>query len=110
MTSSAGRLPLLLPMLACLYLPFIGGGFLTDAFAHIEQLTRIDSLTRLVDAPDAFQFYRPVTQSSLELDIAVHGRHAARFRAVNVVLQAAAIGMAFVVARLVGVPRLAMVD
>jgi hypothetical protein len=108
-TRAAGRLPLLLPMLACLYLPFIGGGFLTDDFAHIERLTHIDGLTRLIDAPDAFQFYRPVTQSSLDLDFAVHGRQAARFRAVNVVLHAAAIGMAFVVARLVLTSPLAAV-
>jgi hypothetical protein len=83
------------------YLPFIGGGFLTDDFAHIERLSGIDRGVRLVDAPDAFQFYRPVTQSSLAIDLAVHGRDAAWFRAFNVVLQAAVIALAFIVARLV---------
>jgi hypothetical protein len=100
-TRADGRLALLLPLLACLFLPFIGGGWLTDDFAHIERLTHIDGLTRLLDAPDAFQFYRPVTQSSLELDLLVHGRQAAWFRAVNVCLHAAVIALAFIVARLV---------
>jgi len=100
-TRGTARLPLLLPLLACLYLPFIGGGFLTDDFAHIERLGHIKGLTRLIDAPDAFQFYRPVTQSSLALDLAVHGRQAARFRALNVVLDGAVIGLAFIVARVV---------
>ena len=101
------RLPAAIPLLACLYLPFIGGGFLTDDFAHVEHLTRIDSAARIVDSPDAFGFYRPVTQASIALDLALHGPRPARLRVLNVVLHACVIGLAFVVARLVFVNPLA---
>ena len=44
------RWPRLVPLLACLYLPFIGGGLLTDDFAHIVHLSTIESPARLIDA------------------------------------------------------------
>ena len=97
----ASRWPRLVPLLAFLYLPFIGGGLLTDDFAHVEHLTRIPTAARILDAPDTFGFYRPVTQASIALDLAVHGPRPARLRALNVVLHACVIGLAFVVARLV---------
>jgi len=56
---------------------------------------------QFVDATDAFGFYRPATQLSIYLDLAVHGPEPARLRALNVALHAGAIAMAFVVARLV---------
>jgi protein O-mannosyl-transferase len=96
-----------LPLLAGLYLPFIGGGFLTDDFAHVEHLTRFDSAARIIDSPDTFGFYRPVTQASIALDLALHGPRPARLRVLNVVLHAGVIGLAFIVARLVFVNPLA---
>lgn len=90
-----------LPLLAGLYLPFISGGLLTDDFAHVEHLTRLPTAARIVDAPDTFGFYRPVTQASIALDLAVHGSRPSRLRALNVVLHACVIGLAFWVARLV---------
>ena len=97
----------LLPLLACLYLPFIGGGLLTDDFAHVEHLTRIDGAARIIDSPDTFGFYRPVTQASIALDLALHGPRPARLRVLNVVLHACVIALAFIVARLVFVNPLA---
>jgi protein O-mannosyl-transferase len=97
----ATRWPRLVPLLAFLYLPFISGGPLTDDFAHVEHLTRIPTAARIVDAPDTFGFYRPVTQASIALDLAVHGPRPSRLRALNVVLHACVIGLAFLVARLV---------
>ena len=82
-------------------LPFISGGLLTDDFAHVEHLTHIPTAARIVDAPDTFGFYRPVTQASIALDLAVHGPRPSRLRALNVVLHACVIGLAFWVARLV---------
>jgi hypothetical protein len=100
--ATSNRLPArLLPLLAALYLPFIGGGFLTDDFAHIARLSRIDGVARLVDSPDTFGFYRPVPQASMAFDLAMHGQQAARFRAFNVLLHAAVIALAFLLARLV---------
>ena len=85
----------------CLYLPFIGGGLLTDDFAHIVHLSTIESPARLIDGPDAFGFYRPVTQASLAATPGLHGNHPSQARAFNVVLHALVIAMAFIVARLV---------
>ena len=90
-----------LPLLAGLYLPFIGGGFLTDDFAHIVHLSTIESPTRLIDGPDAFGFYRPVTQASLAATPGLHGNHPSQARAFNVAVHALVIAMAFIVARLV---------
>ena len=61
----ASHWPRLVPLLALLYLPFVGGGLLTDDFAHATHLSSIDSHARLIDQPDTFGFYRPVTQASL---------------------------------------------
>ena len=90
-----------LPLLACLYLPFIGGGLLTDDFAHIVHLSTIESPTRLIDGPDAFGFYRPVTQASLAATPGLHGDYPSQARAFNVAVHALVIAMAFIVARLV---------
>ena len=90
-----------LPLLAGLYLPFLGGGLLTDDFAHIVHLSTIESPARLIDGPDAFGFYRPVTQASLAATPGLHGNHPSQARAFNVALHALVIAMAFVVGRLV---------
>lgn len=90
-----------LPLLAGLYLPFLGGGLLTDDFAHVVRLSTIDSSARLIDAPDAFGFYRPVTQTSLAFTPGTRGSHPAQARAFNVLQHALVLALAFVVARLV---------
>lgn len=95
------RWPRLVPLLAVLYLPFIGGGLLTDDFAHIVHLSTIESPARLIDGPDAFGFYRPVTQASLAATPGLHGNHPSQARAFNVAVHALVIAMAFIVARLV---------
>jgi hypothetical protein len=89
------------PLLALIYLPFVGGGLLTDDFAHIVHLSTIDSAARLIDQPDTFGFYRPVTQASLAVTPGFDGSHPAQARALNVALHAGVIALAFVVARLV---------
>jgi hypothetical protein len=91
----------LIPVLALIYAPFIGGDLLTDDFVHVQRLTSQTSIADLVLRPDAFRFYRPVTQASLAIELAVHGDRPALFRAVNVALHAAVLAMALVVARLV---------
>jgi hypothetical protein len=83
------------------YLPFLGGGLLTDDFVHIAHLEDLASAGQLAAVPDAFGFYRPLTQASLALDAAMFGGHAAAFRAESLVLHALVIAAAFVVARLV---------
>jgi hypothetical protein len=90
-----------LPLLAGLYLPFINGGLLTDDFAHAARLSSIDSAARLIDQPDAFGFYRPVTQASLAVAPGLRWARSAQARALNVALHACVIAMAFLVSRLV---------
>jgi hypothetical protein len=89
-----------LPLLAGLYLPFIGGGLLTDDFAHVVRLSGIESAARLIDQPDTFGFYRPVTQASMILAPGVRGERPGRARALNIALHACVIAAAFIVARL----------
>jgi hypothetical protein len=97
----ASHWPRLVPLLAFLYLPFIGGGLLTDDFAHATRLASIDSPARLIDQPDAFGFYRPVTQVSLAVAPGLRWASPVKARAMNVVLHALVIAMAFLVSRLV---------
>jgi len=96
-----GRWPLLIPLLAFVYAPFVGGELLTDDFVHFQRLTSQTGIAEVVSQPDAFKFYRPVTQASLAIELALHGDRPAFFRAVNVGLHAAVLTMALVVARLI---------
>jgi len=95
------RLLATVPLLALIYLPFVSGGLLTDDFAHIVHLSTIESPAQLIDGPDAFGFYRPVTQASLAATPGLHGNHPSQARAFNVAVHALVIAMAFIVARLV---------
>ena len=95
------RLLATVPLLALIYLPFVNGGLLTDDFAHVVHLSTINSSARLVDAPDAFGFYRPVTQGTIAVTPGLRGSHPAQARAFNVVLHALVIALAFIVARCV---------
>ena len=90
-----------IPLLALLYAPFIGGDLLTDDFVHFEHLRSVTTIADVVAKPDAFRFYRPVTQGSLVIEMAVHGDRPPFFRAVNIALHAAVLAMALVVARLI---------
>ncbi len=99
---SADRAVLLaLGGIAAAYVPFLGGGFLTDDFVHWLRLGEVRSLADLLTSPDGFGFYRPVTQASLALDAVLFGEHAAAARTINLVLHALVLAAAFVVARLV---------
>jgi hypothetical protein len=82
------------------YVPFLGGGFLTDDFAHLERLTSMPGVTAALTLPDAFGFYRPITQASLRLDLLLFARNAAGFRVVNLALHAGVLAAAFLLARL----------
>lgn len=95
------RLLLLFLPLVALYAPFLGGGFLTDDFAHRERLLHMRTLADLVTAPDVFGFYRPLTQISLWIDAGLFGAAGAGYRSVNLALHAAVLAAAYLVARLV---------
>jgi hypothetical protein len=92
--------PLLLSLLSiAVFAPFTGGGFVTDDFAHIARLEARPSLREIVATPDAFGFYRPVTQASLWLEHRAWGLNAPAFRRTNVALHALVVLTAWIVAR-----------
>src|SRR6185436_6615461 len=70
-------------------------------FVHFERLRSVTTIADVITQPDAFRFYRPVTQASLAIELAVHGDRPPLFRAVNIALHAAVLAMALVVARLI---------
>jgi hypothetical protein len=91
---------LLLALLSlAVFAPFTGGGFVTDDFAHIARLDARPSLREVVSTPDAFGFYRPVSQASLWLEHRAWGPNAAAFRRTNVVVHALVLVTAYLVAR-----------
>ena len=92
---------LVLTALVAAYAPFLGGGFLTDDFVHLARLDRASSLREILTVPDAFGFYRPLTQASLAVDAALFGHSAVGYRVVNLGLHASVLAVACVVARLV---------
>lgn len=95
MKPSAGRSLLMLVVLATvLYVPFLGGGWLTDDFVHLQRLERA-SFVDIFSSSDAFGFYRPIPQSSLLLDLKVSGRTPWAFRLTNVVLHVGVICAAY---------------
>ena len=102
MTSSPWRMTsLILAALVAAYAPFLGGGFHTDDFVHLARLERASSLREILTVPDAFGFFRPLTQASLATDAALFGHSAVGYRVVNLGLHASVLGVAFVVARMV---------
>jgi hypothetical protein len=77
----------------------MGGGLVTDDFVHVARLQEHVSLAHALTSPDAFGFYRPVTQLSLRLDAEVWGFNPVAFRWTNLLLHALVLGAAFLVAR-----------
>lgn len=100
MAAGARGLLVLVALVVVAYLPFIGGGFLTDDFVHLDRLSQVRSVGDVVNAPDAFGFFRPVTQATLYAEALIHPSTAPLFRLTNVVLQAIVLIAAFGVARL----------
>jgi len=92
---------LILATIVAAYAPFLGGGFLTDDFVHLARLVHPSSLRDILTLPDAFGFFRPLTQASLAADAALFGHSAAGYRVVNLGLHAGVLAAAFVVARMV---------
>ena len=81
------------------YLPFIGGGLLTDDFIHFSRLHAEPTLADVFRTPDPFHFYRPVVQSSFWLNSQLFGLNPASFRAINLLLHMGVIASVFVLAR-----------
>jgi hypothetical protein len=90
---------ILLLLLVGAYVPFLGGGLLTDDFAHVNHLSYAGAAGRLFNAPDAFGFYRPIPQLSMYVDVTLLDSTPSGSRAVNLALHAAVLAAAFAVAR-----------
>jgi hypothetical protein len=95
MNAFGGRYLLVLVILStAMYAPFLGGGWLTDDFVHLQRLER-SSFADVFASPDPFGFYRPIPHSSLLIDLIVSGRTPWAFRLTNVVLHTAVICAAY---------------
>ncbi|MEQ1575992.1 MAG: hypothetical protein ABL993_17295 [Vicinamibacterales bacterium] len=110
-TTSNGSRYLLVALLAVLaaYVPFTGGGLMTDDFLHVAHISRLPSPGAVFTKPDAFGFFRPVTQLSLWLDAALVGASPEAERLMNVALHGGVLWAAYYVATLVLTPTGAMV-
>jgi hypothetical protein len=84
-TTFAGLI-LLLGFCAAVYLPFLGGGILTDDFVHLHRQATHPGLSELVTTPDPFQFYRPVVQASFWANTQLSGLWPAPYRVLNLAL------------------------
>jgi hypothetical protein len=79
--------------------PFLGGGWVTDDFQHLEYLSR-QPLARVAITPDVYGYYRPLPQASLLLQLNGGAPRAVAVRAWNLVLHGCVIAAAFLLARL----------
>ena len=89
----------LIALAIAIHAPFIGGGFLTDDFLHLDRL-RGQTLGGALVSPDVFGFYRPVPQASLLITLQAGGANAALMRLTNLGIHAAVVCAAYFVARL----------
>src|SRR5262245_5154699 len=103
MRSARRDLLLLLALTLAVYAPFLGGYWLTDDFVHIDRLERA-TLAGVFATPDAFDFYRPIPQSSLLVDLKVFGQTPWVFRLHNLILHLAVVWAAWLVATLLLAP------
>ncbi len=92
------RVAALVTLCAVGYLPFIGGGLLTDDFIHFARLQTAPTLVHMLATPDPFHFYRPVVQSSFWLNSQVSGMNPELFRATNLLLHLGVIACVFALA------------
>jgi hypothetical protein len=96
--ATRGATTALLVLLIGAYVPFLGGGLLTDDFAHLDYLSQTGAAGRLFASPDAFGFYRPIPQLSIYVDLTFLDSTPSGSRAVNLALHAAVLAAAFMVA------------
>jgi hypothetical protein len=105
---SYAPLALLVILCGATYVPFLGGGILTDDFVHLtRQLTR-PTLLNVVITPDSFHFYRPVVQITFWLNTHLSGMNPVTWRMMNLLLHIGVVVTAFLLARkLLNRPRAA---
>src|SRR5262249_26114782 len=102
--------PIILGVLAALcaaYFPFLGGGVLTDDFAHLMRQRAWPTLAQVVSTPDPFGFYRPVVQVSFWANVHLFGFEPVAFRAVNLFLHLACIACVYRLALVLALSPLA---
>ena len=97
MSPARRDLLVLVALSLALYAPFLGGYWLTDDFVHVERLERA-TFAAAFTTPDAFGFYRPISRTSLFLDLKLFGEIPWIFRLNNLVLHLAVVCAAWYVA------------
>jgi len=99
----------LVALCAAAYLPFVGGGMLTDDFLHLTKQQSNPTLLDIVTSPDPFRFYRPVVQASFWLNSQIFGVDPVYFRVVNLLLHLGVVIAVYLLGRkLLDRPRAAL--
>src|SRR5262245_13020845 len=88
------HLIVLVLLVTAMYAPFLGGGWLTDDFVHVERLERA-TVTDILTRPDPFGFYRPIPHASLLLDLSASGPRPWALRFTNLLLHVAVVCAAY---------------
>jgi hypothetical protein len=91
------QLALLIALVVLVHAPFLGGGWMTDDFMHVDYLQR-QTLGRVLISPDVFGYYRPVSQASLLVNLLLTGLSPFFFRLTSLLLHVGVICAAFVLA------------
>lgn len=99
MTTPLRAAVLLILVSVAVHAPFLGGGLITDDWIHVSVLKARTSLGEVIAYPDGFDFYRPVTQFSLWLDMKPAEMDATAIRRTNLALHTLVVLAAFALAR-----------
>lgn len=99
MTNNRAAIALLVALVVVVHVPFLGGGWMTDDFMHIDYLQR-QHVVGLFLSPDVFGYFRPVSQASLFANLHIAAPHPFTFRLTSLALHLLVVAVAFVLARL----------
>lgn len=89
---------LLIALVVFVHAPFLGGGWMTDDFMHVDYLQR-QNVGRVFLSPDVFGYFRPVSQASLFANLRLMGPSPFLFRLTSLLLHVAVICAALALAR-----------
>jgi hypothetical protein len=83
---------------AVVYLPFLGGGWVSDDFPHLAHWQQ-QRAWQVLTTPDKWGYFRPVPHATLVANLITSGSVPWIFRATNLALHLAVVIAAFLVAR-----------
>jgi hypothetical protein len=85
--------------LAATVSPFLGGGWLTDDFAHVHRLLMLPTVSEIFRSPDPFGFYRPLADATLLADSLISGFKPVMWRVSNLMIHLLVVLLAYRLSR-----------